>query len=77
VNFPNPKEIALSERQNNFDAISNFWRPEKPNFRIRKKSLFYGVYFLRFGAMKKRISRMPKKSLFHSTNTTLKRFLAF
>jgi hypothetical protein len=27
--------------------------------------------------MKKRISRMPKKSLFHSTNTTLKRFLAF
>ena len=33
--------------------------------------------FLRFGALKKRISRMPKKSFFHSTNTTLKQFLAF
>ena len=83
ANFSNPKKIAFSERQNNFDAICRILAPWKSEYSESERNRFFVAPKQHikniecYDALKKRIFRIRKKSLFHGTKTTLTGLLAF
>ena len=83
ANISNPKKIAFSERQNNFDAICSILAPWKSEYSESERNRFFVApkehikNIECYDALKKRIFRNRKKSLFHATKTTFTGLLAF
>ena len=83
TNFPNAKQITFSWRQSKLEAIfsdltswkSEFTKSERNRFFMESK--FFWRDYQRFGAIRMRIFRIRKKSLFHDAKITLTRILVF